>query len=700
MKYIKKSSAIVAAATLFFGISLMASQPNIIFVLTDDLGWGDVGVLFQHRRAEANVRSDPWQMTPNLDRLAAEGAALPNHYCSAPVCAPSRASILSGLSQGHCNVRDNQFDKALADNHTLATVLKQAGYATLAVGKWGLQGNECGQDSPATWPGFPTKRGFDHFFGYARHTDGHEHYPKELTYHGGIATKEVWQDNQDITPVLDKCYTADLWTAWTKHWIVEHERTNAAQPFFIYLAYDTPHAVQELPTQAYPEGGGLHGGLQWLGTPHHMISTASGEVDTWIHPDYRNATYDDDHNPATPEVPWPDIYKRYATAVRRVDSAVGDIRQLLQDLHIDRDTLVVFTSDNGPSDESYVPHEPMRADFFDSFGPFDGIKRDCWEGGERVPTLACWPDHIPAGRTVTQASISYEWLRTFADVAGIAAPATADGVSLLPELTGQGVQADPGYLYVEYYVPGRTPSYPVFTPAHQNRQRSQMQWIRMGDYVGVRYDIKTPRQPFEVYNVTIDPKETNNLAASKPALEQQMQTLCLQARRPNSSAPRPYDRELVPASPAIPVVNGVEWQAFEGHYPWVPDFETLTAVAHGTEKSPDLAKLSRTTEAGLFFTGYLEIPRDGEYTFAIETDTGALLRIHDATVIDADFGYRPGSEVGSSIRLQAGLHAFHLFYTHRQKAHPLLKFYWSGPGIEKEIIPAKAFKRGSPRLSS
>ena len=124
---------------------------------------------------------------------------------------------------------------------------------------------------------------------------------------------------------------ADLWTAWAKHWIADHQRTNSAQPFFMYLAYDTPHAAQELPTQAYPAGGGLHGGMQWLGTPGHMINTASGTVDSWIHPDYRYATFDDDNNPATPEVPWPDVYKRYATAIRRIDDAVGDLK-LLQDL--------------------------------------------------------------------------------------------------------------------------------------------------------------------------------------------------------------------------------------------------------------------------------------------------------------------------------------------------------------------------------
>jgi arylsulfatase A-like enzyme len=139
------------------------AKPNIIFILTDDLGYGDLGVLFQNTRQQANNRSKPWELTPKLDRFAAEGAQLRSHYCAAPVCAPSRGSILLGVSQGHANVRDNQFDKALENNHTLATVLKQAGYASVAVGKWGLQGNDPGQTDPATWPAFPTKRGFDAF---------------------------------------------------------------------------------------------------------------------------------------------------------------------------------------------------------------------------------------------------------------------------------------------------------------------------------------------------------------------------------------------------------------------------------------------------------------------------------------------------------------------------------------------------------
>lgn len=667
-----------------------ASRPNIIFILTDDLGWGDVGVFFQNGRKAAGDRSEPWHLTPNLDQFAAEGAQLPNHYCAAPVCAPSRASIMLGVSQGHANVRDNQFDKALENNHTIANVLGRSGYATVAIGKWGLQGNAKGETDAATWPAYPTKRGFDDYFGYVRHVDGHEHYPKEGLYRG---KKQVWDGDKEISETLDKCYTADLWTARAKRWIVEHTKAHANQPFFMYLAYDTPHAVDELPTQAYPAGGGLKGGLQWLGQPGHMINTASGEIDSWVHPAYREATFDNDKNPSTAEIPWPNVYKRYATAVRRIDDAVGDIKQLLQDLKIDQDTLVIFTSDNGPSIESYLPKENLEADFFNSFGPFDGIKRDVLEGGVRVATMARWPGHIPAGKVMARPSISYDWLPTFAEAAGVAVPARMDGISLLPDLTGNGPAPKRDYIYVEYFNNGKTPTFSDFTPSNRGRKRGQMQAIRMGDFVGIRYDIKSPTDLFEIYNVVNDPKETKNLAAQMQSMEAAMKAAILQARRPDAGAPRPYDDELVPAVAAVPVVSGVEWKAYEGAFQWVPNLELLKAKASGTAAQPDLSKRTRDGEIGMLFTGYLKIPQDGDYTFSIKADTGALLRIHDATVVDADFGYVSGNEANGSIKLKEGLHPFRLYYAHGGKGKQELKLSWSSKGGPMQPIPTDVFVR-------
>src|SRR4029453_9268074 len=159
-------AALLIAPLSGSAVDVPPSKPNIIFILTDDLGYGDYGVFFQNLRQEKGDRSEPWHFTPQIDKMAAEGLQLRHHYCPAPVCAPSRASLLLGVHQGHANVRDNQFDKALENNHTLATVLKQAGYATAAIGKYGLQG---GGGNPAAWPAYPTKRGFDYYFGYVRH---------------------------------------------------------------------------------------------------------------------------------------------------------------------------------------------------------------------------------------------------------------------------------------------------------------------------------------------------------------------------------------------------------------------------------------------------------------------------------------------------------------------------------------------------
>jgi len=668
------------------------AKPNIIFVLTDDFGWGDLGVLFQNARHAAGK---PAESTPHLDALAAQGAQLLHNYCPAPVCAPSRASLMSGVSQGHANIRDNQFDKALENNHTLATVLKQAGYATVAVGKWGLQGNDPGQINPATWPAYPTKRGFDQFFGYARHRDGHEHYPREGLYDG---PKQVWDGTHNVAAQLDKCYTADLWTAWAKQWIVNHERTNSARPFFMYLAYDTPHAVTEYPTMAYPEGGGLQGGLQWLGTPGHMINTAEGTVDSYVNPLFANATWDNDNNPNTPEVPWPDIDKRYATCTRRIDDCVGDLMQLLQNLNIDSNTMVVFTSDNGPAaaGEFEVPKEHFVPTFFSSFGPFDGIKRDCWEGGVRVPALVRWPGHIPAGKIITRPSALYDFLPTFADLAGLPAPARADGVSLLPELTGVGEQRDRGYVYVEYFEKGKTPAYKQFAPAHRGRLRQQMQVLRMDDYLGVRYNIQSQSDNFEIYNVPADPQEIHNLAATMPALEQRMKDTVLQVRRPDAGAPRPYDNELVPAVTTATVVPGVEWKAYEGDFPWVPDLEALKPIASGTAAHPDLAGRQSGDPVGMLWSGYFKAPQDGDYVFHLKTDSGALLRIHEATVIDADYGYAANTEASGSIKLQAGWHPFRIFYAHGTKGKPALEFSWSGPGIDEQPVPDAAWGHAAP----
>lgn len=668
-----------------------APRPNIIFVLVDDMGWGDFGVFYQNARRTANDRSQPWHATPHLDALAMQGIQFPNQYASTPVCASSRSSFILGVTQGHANVRDNQFDKALENNHTLASVLKGAGYATAAIGKWGLQGGPGEKDpasktaTPEQWPGYPTKRGFDFYFGYVRHVDGHFHYPKE-------DGRQVWENDREVSAGLDGCYTADLFTARAKKWITDQHAAHPQQPFFCYLALDTPHAKIQYPPCAFPAGGGTKGGLQWLGKPGHMINTADGQPDSYCYPEYANATWDDDHNPATPEKPWPDVDRRFATAVQRIDDCVGDVEQLLKDLGIDDRTLVIFSSDNGVSNESYLK-EPFTPQFFRSFGPFDGIKRDCWEGGVHVGALARWPGFIPAGTVSHEPSAHYDWLATFADLAGVPIPARADGVSLVPTLRGHEEKRT-APIYTEYFMRGKTPNYAEFLPQHRGRVRDQMQAIRIGDYMGVRYAITSPTAPFEIYNVTTDPQEGKNLADAGgefTALQQRMQDIVRSVRRPDAEAPRPYDGELQPAVKTSGAVPGVAWSAVELTAPWVPRLDDMKPTADGTASSPDLKVAPRKNDVALLFAGFVEVPEDGEYQFHVATDTGALLRIGGATVIDADFGYESGQDRNGTVRLQAGRHPFRLYYLRRDAGQPRLTFQWNRPGQPPQDIPPTAF---------
>ncbi|MEJ7769406.1 MAG: sulfatase-like hydrolase/transferase, partial [Chitinophagaceae bacterium] len=482
----------------------------------------------------------------------------------------------------------------------------------------------------------------------------------------------------------------DLWTAKAKTLIIEKSRQKG-KPFFLYLAYDVPHAVLELPTQAYPKGNGLKGGLQWLGKPGNMINTASGTPDSYVHPDYANATYDDDKNAVTPEVAWPDTYKRYATACRRIDDGIGDILQLLKDLEIDQNTLVVFTSDNGPSIESYLPDNvvPNHPTFFNSFGPFDGIKRDVWEGGVRMPTIVQWPGTVPANKVINQPSISYDWLPTFTDAANIAIPARIDGVSLIPELTGKGKQHE-SLVYIEYENNTKTPDFKEFAPNHRSRLRNQMQKIRLGDFVGVRYNIQSAADDFEIYNVVTDPQETRNLAssASFKTLQQQFKTKVLQVRRSDTSAIRPYDKAMVPGVSANKVSPGIKWMSFEGNFPWVARVSSLKPSGQGVLTKMD--GINVQVKPGIFYLeGFIKIPSDGTYTFTMRGEGGFLLRIHDAMVIDGSYQYKNGEPISGSINLSEGYHPFRIYYHQKNLANPLVSIHWQANGGPFQPIPSK-----------
>lgn len=669
-------------------------RPNIIFIIVDDQGYGDLGVFYQNQRAALHDLSKPFEISPNLDKLASEGAIFTEHYCAAPVCAPSRASLMLGVSQGRANVRNDQFDKALENNYNMASTLRMLGYTTAAIGKWGLQGSDKWDVDGYKWPSHPLKRGFDYFFGYMRHSDGHEHYPKNGLYrlYWAEKEKEVWQNYTNMTPLLDKCYTADLWIAAAKKYISDHLKSvEKDKPFFLYLAFDTPHAVLELPTEGYPQGKGLNGGMKWIGDAGHFISTAEGKPDSYIYPEYKNAVYDDQSS-ASP-VPWPDTYKRYATANRRIDDGVGDIEQLLKDLKIDSNTIVVYTSDNGPSIESYLPEKyvPNHPTFFGSYGPFDGIKRDNWEGGVRMPTIAWWPGHIAAKKIISAPSISYDWAPTFIDMTGTAPPVRMDGVSLLPSLTGSGKQQN-GLIYIEYYADGTTPDFKEFEPDHRGRTRKQMQLLRLGDYVGVRYDIKSSGDNFEIYNVKTDPKEKFNLADTREGFQKYLKERVLQVRRSNNSAPRPYDTALVPAVKVVNPAQGVDWKIYQGNFPWIPHIDNLKVSSYGHAKNINAGIAEKESDAILFFSGYISVPEDGKYTFYMGTDTKAYFQVHDIEVIDEDYGYSGDLTRTEALYLKSGLHPFRLYYYRKaSNGDPFLRLAWSGPSMKKQSLKAFLF---------
>ena len=664
-----RSSYICLLCVVLFNSGLFAKQPNIVFIFTDDLGWGDLGVFYQN-----NSQHDKTHRTPQLDRLAAAGIQMRAHYCPAPVCAPSRSSLLTGVHQGNAVVRNNQFDKELEDNHTLGSVLREAGYRTCMIGKYGLQGGPKEKQqtgTPDDWPSYPTKRGFDEFFGYVSHYAGHLHYPNDpwkLANDGHKGVPDLWHSDAsgdyEISESLSKCYTTDLFTARAKHFLKTHVDQRSDQPFFLMLNYDTPHAALQIPTVPYPAGTGIAGGLQWTGgsNPNSIaqpaINTAKGEVDSFIHPDYA-------------EKPWKDVEKRFATMVRRIDSAVGDLNATLEQLGLAENTLVIFTNDNGPHHEAYLAGEKWGSasytpQAFQSYGPFDGTKRDCWEGGIRMPTLAWWKGNIAANQIDNRPSQFHDWMATLCDVAQVPTPARCDGVSLLPTLTGEGEQAD-GLIYIEYENGGKTPNYGDFGANRRSRPRKQMQVIRMtGEdgtlFKGVRYNIKSAEDDFEIYDVEKDVDEANNLAGTSPAmirLQAQMKTRVLQVRSPNGSATRPYDTAPIPASDRAESSYEVRRVDLPSSVSYVP------ALVGESETIVDRIKLN--TQGKLSFvaprpgiyeiTGSFRVENTGARVIDLSSDSSCFMRLHQGHLIDL----KKSGKASSSPRVLAqGRHPFTL----------------------------------------
>jgi hypothetical protein len=219
-----------------------------------------------------------------------------------------------------------------------------------------------------------------------------------------------------------------------------------------------------------------------------------------------------------------------------------------------------------------------------------------------------------------------------------------------------------------------------------------MQALRIGDYIGVRYNITSPGDNFEIYNAVTDPKEAIDLGrrAEYADLQRQFKETVLQVRRPDGEAKRPYDGEMVPAMREAAREPGLAWRTYAGPFPWVPLFDGMQATGQGVSAQADLSGLARDKEIGCLYRGFIEVPADGKYTFSVTADSSALLRIHEATVIDADFGHKAGEMVSASILMKAGRHPIRLYYAHRGSTTPALRLEWAGPGVEKQAVPASA----------
>lgn len=379
-------------------------HPNIIYILADDLGYGDLGSYGQERFS-----------TPNLDKLALEGLRFTRHYSGSTVCAPSRSVLMTGLHTGHTPIRGNQEVKPEgqsplpASSFTLAEMLQSAGYVTGAFGKWGLgfPGSE----------GDPLEQGFDTFFGYNCQRFAHRYYPEYLWEDD----RKVFLEGNDWTQAVT--YAPDLIQEKTLQFIRQHKDST----FFAYVPFVLPHAELIVPDDEVFKS--------YLGRyPEEPYPSRSGSD---YGPGLVIPMYCSQENPRA----------TFASMVHRMDAYVGEIIATLEELGIEEKTLIIFTSDNGPHMEGGA--DP---DFFNSNGGLRGVKRDLYEGGVRVPMIVSWPGTIKGNRTSEHISAFWDVFPTMAELSGTEAP-VGDGLSFLPELYG-GEQAKHDFLYWEFHEQG------------------------------------------------------------------------------------------------------------------------------------------------------------------------------------------------------------------------------------------------------
>ena len=459
--------------------------PNIVFILADDLGYNELGCYGQEK-----IR------TPNIDRIAAEGMRFTQHYSGSPVCAPSRCVLLTGKHTGHSYIRDNnemnergdgwhdpelEGQRPLLPNtFTMGTMLKQAGYKTGAIGKWGLGG-------PGS-TGAPNAQGFNHWYGYLCQRVAHNYYPTHLWRNG---EKDMLEGNdyfyphqrmpEDADPNDPASYEPYKGETYSMDPMVEEAlgfiRENQDDPFFLYLPFPVPHVSIQVPEESLAEYEGQFDDEPYIGDRGY--------------------------------VPHPAPRAGYAAMITRMDSEIGRIMALIDELDLDDNTIVFFTSDNGPTFNGGTDSE-----FFDSAGDFRGLKTQLYEGGIRVPMIARWPGHIEPGTVSDHESGFWDFLPTFAGLVNMQPPGDTDGLSLLPTLLDtHGRQHSHEYLYWEYH--GR-------------------QAVRMGDWKALRHGVD---QPIELYDLATDIGEQHDVSGEYPDVVARIEDIMTNGRTPSELFP-------------------------------------------------------------------------------------------------------------------------------------------------------------------
>ncbi|MBO6536747.1 MAG: arylsulfatase [Balneolaceae bacterium] len=449
----------------------LSIKPNIVLILADDLGYGDLSILGQEKFN-----------TPNIDQLAKDGMIFTQHYSGSTVCAPSRSSLLTGKHTGNTYIRGNK-ERRPEGQHpledeaiTMAELLKNAGYITGAFGKWGL-------GYPGS-VGDPNNQGFDKFYGYNCQRLGHHYYP----YH-------LWDNQQKI--ILEgnigsktEVYGPEIIHSQALKFIEEHRDTT----FFMYYPSIIPHAE--------------------LFAPEEYMEKYRGKLEP--EKAYQGVDYGEEKFRDGPYGSQPESHAAFAAMVDYLDMQVGEIVTKLKDLNLYDNTLIIFTSDNGPHREGGA--DP---DFFNSNGDLRGYKRDLYEGGIRVPMIATWDNMINKDSRTDHISAFWDFLPTISELVGVESPRNIDGISFLPTLSGNpSNQEKHEYLYWEFHELG-------------GRQA-----VRKDNWKLVRYNVLNKKKiRTELYDLSNDVGETNNIASKYPEIVQELTSIMDSARTSSSVFP-------------------------------------------------------------------------------------------------------------------------------------------------------------------